>query len=247
MKKLSKWAKANPKSARIIIVCAHLFGGINACLLGLLLFVFDWEVSSWALVIMANLFFLAYLFYPKKNQKGILFKSAYTRRKTHDFSLVICAAVVLAFGGNQFLASDDFNDNPTAEATAEFMTYRTYSEGLTSKSGKQNLTNRARLKTMRKQIKQEFRTLKKEFKKQKEQGDQTGLKILLIVLTVAVILFLGYVIAGLSCSLSCSGQGGLATVVLLLGWAGLVWLGIFTIKTILRKLGKQKVVSNMPG
>ncbi len=49
---------------------------------------------------------------------------------------------------------------------------------------------------------------------------------------------LGALIAVLSCELSCSGQEGLAATVLILGWGGILWLGIIVIRNIFRDIGK---------
>lgn len=236
MKNLSRWAKNNPAYARIIIALAHVLVVFNALLMGLLFYTMEIGVYSGALILFANLFLLTYFFYPKKKEIGWFFKNAYARQKSHDFFLIVFYSAVLAFGGNNFLAADTISPMQASEGRAELMSYRPYSEKVIS----HKQTRKERIKSFRKQIKHELRTLKKEFKQQDNSGKKTGLKILLIVLTVVVALGLGTLIAGLACSASCSGQEGLAAVILLLGWTGIVWLSVIAIKNIVRKIGKPK-------
>lgn len=245
MKELSKWAKINPKSSRIIIAFSHLLVVINAVCFGILLFICNWGESKWLLAVIANLFFISYIFYPEKNEKKNQYIPSYVRQKVHDFSLVIFYSVVITFGVNNFLMQNNNDNNLVRQPTAEFIVYKPKSENQTSDRKKPKFEVKENNKELRKQIKDEFQELKIELKRQNDKGGVIGLKILLTLLTIGVALLLVYLIAALSCSLSCSGQEGLAFVVLILGWGGIIWLGIIAIKNIFRKIGKRKNVSNI--
>jgi hypothetical protein len=245
MRKLSKWAKINPKSSRIIIGFSHLLVVINAFCLGVILFVFDYGESKWSSIIIANLFFISYLLYPRKDIKNERFRYSYTRQKILDFSLVIFYSVVIAFGVNSFLIQNNYDYNLYRQPTAEFTVIKPKSKNQTTTRKNLKSEVEVKIKKLRKQIKHELRGLKKELKRENDKGGVVALKILLTLLTIGVALLLGYLIAGLACSLACSGQGGLAWVVLVLGWGGMIWLGIIAIKNILSKIGKKKKASSI--
>jgi hypothetical protein len=132
MKELSKWAKVNPKSSRIIIGFSHLLVVINAVCFGILLFIFNWGESKWLLAVIANLFFLSYIFYPEKSKKKNQYRPSYVRQKAHDFSLVIFYSVVITFGVNNFLMQNNNDYNLVRQPTAEFMVYRPKLENQTT-------------------------------------------------------------------------------------------------------------------
>ena len=236
MKKLSKWGKRNPKSSRIIIAISHLLVLLNAVFFGTLLFIINWGTSKWLLAVAANLFFIAYIFYPKKSKKKKQFSNFYLRQKTYDFSLVVFYSVVIAFGVNNFLIKNSNINNSALQPAATFIAHKPKSEN--------KITKQIKPKEIRKQIKHDLRRLKKELKSQKNKGGEKNLKIFLTLLTIGIAVLLGYLIAGLSCSLSCFGQGGLAGVVLLVGWIGTAWLGIIAIDHIWKKMGKKKKTPN---
>ena len=236
MKKYSRWAKHHPKSARIIIAVSHVLAVLNAFVLGLFLYFNNWGEARWLLILLANLFFLAYIFYPQKNQQTQSSRSSfYVRQKIHDFTLVVSYSFVLVLGVNNFLTPSTHEYTSAHPAKAQFTA--NYISADHSKANRKKLRSAAKtqIKQVKKQIRYEFQELKKEYKKQ--TGDKVGLKVLLIFLTVVVALALGALVAALACDLSCSGQEGLATVVLILGWGGIIWGGIIAVKNILRKIG----------
>ena len=241
IKKLSKWAKLNPKLARIIITISHVLVYVNAICLGLLLFIFDWGESRWLLVIVANLFFISYIFYPKKSKKEnkkncsyLQYNRQYIRQKAHDFSLVIFYAIVISLGVNNFLIQPNHSNNMVQQPTAKFIVHKPKLENHTTNRKQIKSEFKRKFKKLRKQIKKELRALKKELKKKNDKAGMTLVKFLLFLLTIGVAISLGFLILVLSCNISCSGQEGLAFVVLLLGWAGIIWLGVITIKKIFK-------------
>lgn len=241
MKKLSYWAKNNPKAARILIAIGHLLTVLNALFAGALLIVFNFGYSGWFLVIIANVFFISYFLYPKKGVARGLFRHSYIRQKSHDFILVFSYSLVIVLGVNNFFTQTHYNSSHNyghnlAQPTAKFIVHKTFSKKET-KSLKSEL--KTRVQNLRKEIRTELRALKKELKRQNDEGGQQGLKALLILLTIGLAIIFAYLISALSCSLLCSGNEGLAAAVLVLGWGGILWLGILAIKNILKK-GKKE-------
>lgn len=241
LKKLSQWAKINPKLARIIIAISHVLVYVNSIFLGILLFLFDWGASKWLLVIVANLFFISYIFYPKKSKKKnkrncsyLQYNRHYIRQKAHDFSLVISYSIVIALGVNNFLMQPIHGNNKVQQPIAKFIVYKPKVENHTTNRKQLKSEFKQKFKKVRKQIKQELRNLKKELKKKKDKKGSRLVKLLLFLLTVAAAVVLGFLILALSCNLSCSGKEGLAWVVLFLGWTGIIWLGIIVLKKIFR-------------
>ena len=151
MKRLSIWAKNKPKTARIVIGLSHTFIVLNAICLGVLLFLFDFGEFKWTSIIIANLFFIAYLFYPEKEERNNRFKASYTRRKMHDFFLVISYATIIVFGINNFLIQESEDYRPKERVTAKFIVNKSTSENQVSlkrkprikiKNGIQKIKNR---------------------------------------------------------------------------------------------------------
>lgn len=238
MKKLSRWAKDHPKSARIIIAISHVLAVLNAVVLGVFLYFNNWGEAKWPLLFLGNLFFLAYIFYPKKHRRKQSSRSAfYVRQKIHDFILVVSYSFVLVLGVNNFftISADQFAF--TQQGKAVFIANRINADHSRVERKKLRSVAKTQVKQLKKQIRYEFQELKKEYKKQ--TGEKVGLKILLIFLTVVVALALGALVAALACELSCSGQEGLALVVIILGWGGIVWGGIIAVKNILNRVGKK--------
>jgi len=241
VKKFSKWGETNPKLARIIIALSHVLVFINAICLGILLFIFNWGESKWLLVIVANLFFISYIFYPKKSKKEnkkngsyLQYNRHYIRQKAHDFSLVLFYGIVISLGVNNFLMQPIHVDNMVQQPTAKFIVHKPKLENQTTNRKQLKFEFKKKFKKVRKQIKQELRNLKKELKKKKDKMGMRLVKFLLFLLTIGAAIFLGFLILVLSCELSCSGQEGLAWVVLLAGWTGVVWLGVIAIKKIIK-------------
>lgn len=63
-------------------------------------------------------------------------------------------------------------------------------------------------------------------------------KVLLTILTILVVIGLGYIVAALACVLACGEMGAAAVALLILGWAGLIVGGVFTTIRIWR--GKRR-------
>lgn len=227
MKNLSYWGKQHPVQARMIITLCHVLLVINAFTLGLLSYFNDIAVAWWVPLALGNLFFLAYFFYPSKCVRAGLFRHSYQKQKALDFILVSSYALLISIGLNQWAFAPNqttFSSSPNAVLMAQKLKPETQEE-LSRKDKKLNL--RAAIQS----IKTNLKTIKEELK----AADSKGGKGWLIALTIVLALALGYVVTGLSCSIACSGQEGLAWAALIVGWAGIIWLSIIVIKKIARK------------
>lgn len=239
MKNLSLWANNNPIKSRAIITLGHLLIIPNALLLGFLTYAYDFEISRWVIVIFANVFFIAYFLYPNKQQGKGLFKYSYVKQKSLDFLLVTSYSLVIAAGLNHFSFSSDHRIE-LEEPKALLMVEKINPEVEINKSRTWKSDLKKSVKQMRKKIKRELKELKKELKKKEGDEGKGLMKFLLILLTFGVAIGLGILIAGLACNISCSGQEGLAWVVLILGWTAIIWLSVIAIKNIDRKVGKKR-------
>ncbi len=238
MKNISRWAQANPTLSRMIIALSHVLVVGNSILLGSTLFALRWYVPPWSSIILANLFFILYVSYPQKGAKVFWLRYSYRRQKLYDFSLVVIYSAVLACGVNSLFtfANQDSYSGPSS--IAKFISYR-------SEPGKE-ITNQNDLKTketLRLKIKHKVKAIAKNLRKSTGNSGSDAAKIFLFLLSVAVTIFLGYWIAALACNIACSGAEGLALVVWILGWGGIIWLEIIAIRAIGRLHSKKKTSS----
>lgn len=227
MKNLSYWGKQHPVQARVIITFCHVLLVINAFCLGILSYLSDYSVAWWVPLVLGNLFFLAYFFYPSKEARQGWFKHSYRKQKALDFILVSSYALLISAGLNQWAFAPNqiaFSSSPNAVLIAQKLKPETQEE-LSRKDKKLNL------KAAIQSIKTNLKAIKEELK----ATDSKGGKGWLIALTIVLALALGYVVTGLACGIACSGQEGLAWAALIVGWAGIIWLSIIVIKKIARR------------
>lgn len=232
MKNLSRWAKAHPGQARLILVLAHVCIAFGALTCGFLTYFADIALPAWLPILLANSFFIAYFFYPKKGAIQGWFKHSYVRQKSLDFILSTSYALIITTGLNVWLFSNiDFSINQ-ATASPVLTAQHLKPAGLDEKTAKKHkITD---LKASFQELKAAIKTYKAE-QKAADNNAAGGKKGWLIALTILGALVLGYVITGLACGIACSGQEGLAWALLIVGWGGIIWLSIILIKKIARK------------
>jgi hypothetical protein len=241
MRKLSIWAKANKSPARIIIIFIHFALAISGMLTGWLLFKMNVYISTWIFFELLFICILTFFVYP---EKGGFWQSKFKNRfyiiqKSCDF--------ILAFGG--FLMISFCSENTYAPSANKLLflpvnlLYASHGanpkaeellQSLKSRSGKD--LNRSEKKI----LKHEFFREVKVYVKAKATGDnESAVKAFLVIVTIAVAVGLTYLLAGLACSLSCSGAQGLAAVVMIGGLVVLIFGSIVLTKAIM-KIGKKK-------
>lgn len=233
MKNLSRWAKAHPRQARLILVLVHVCIAFGALTCGFLTYFADIALPTWSPILLANVFFIAYFFYPQKGATQGWFHYSYVRQKSLDFVLSTCYALLIVAGLNVWLVSNFDGSIKQASASPVLTAQHLKPAGLDEKTAKKHKIT---------DLKASFQELKAAIKNykaaQKAAGNSAaggGGKGWLIALTILGALGLGYVITGLACGIACSGQEGLAWALLIVGWGGIIWLSIILIKKIARK------------
>ena len=229
MKNISRWAKAHPTASRILIALSHVFIVINSLIIGSMVFALNVGELKWCVVIFANLFFILYVTYPKKGVKVFLQEYSYKRQKLYDFSLVVLYSFVIASGVNNIFTFSSQDTYSTAKSTFTFISYRR--EPPKEIFPEQSVDTK---KSLRETIKYKVKVLANYLREPGGNPKGDGAKVLLFFLSFLLVLLLGYGVALLACNIACSGAEGLAWVVLILGWGGLVWLEII----LLRRIGK---------
>jgi hypothetical protein len=238
---MSKWASRNPIKSRFLITICHLLAVANSIVLGLLLFLSDWPDSSLLVFLLVNIFFVVYLRYPDKSRR--LSKKVYWHQKRSDFILALCYSFLIAVSVNAYLVNEEGisgSQAGLAEATIMHSALSTPPPAAIAADAPPTRAERrgARrsqfkaLKAQFKELKAELRAWKKDHKGQKKGSG--AVKALLLLLVILGAVALAYVVAVLSCSLSCNGQEGAAIVLLLGGLTGVIWLSIFLIREISR-------------
>lgn len=232
MKNLSRWAKAHPRQARLILVLTHVCIAFGALTCGFLTYFFDIALPSWLPIVLANTFFIAYFFYPKKGTTKGWFQYSYVRQKSLDFIMSTSYALLITAGLNVWLFSNIDGSNNQVAASPRLIAQHLKPAGLDEKTAKKHKITG--LKASFQELKTAIKTYKAE---QKAAGNSAaaGGKDWLIALTILGALVLGYVVTALACGIACSGQEGLAWALIIVGWGGLIWLSIILIKKIDRK------------
>lgn len=234
-KQLSFWAKQHKWSSRFIIVFSFIGMNALAIITGLLFNELNINFSSVLFLLSILVFAIAWLKYPNIKKDRI---HTYAFRKTCDAVLIGTTFFMFMYFGNRqttpFNSSVLFASSVTdlslpKDSTKTYKSAEEFKKSLYDESGKP-----LKWKERKKLLKQQVKAIKND--KTMSEGGKVGLIILCILLAV----ILAYGVAALSCSLSCSGSEGAATVVAILGLAGIVLLTIFVIRSILRKSKKEK-------
>lgn len=238
MIKISYWGKRNPKTTRFIIAICHIVLMTISVWIGLNMFVLEYEVPGWLIPVVVSLFALLYLSYPQKRDDFLSYWISYRRRKAVELGLVVFQSVVLALGIHQILTNDYTNSSPES---VEVLTMAIYNpvfpkSQMDTFSMDQYLIKK--IKSIQLAVKQELKSKKWFQITNVDERSDNSKKGWLIFLTVFLIIIATGGIAMLSCSLSCSGNEGLAIVVLLGGMTGIIWGSISAFRSIHRKYKK---------
>lgn len=233
MKKLSYWSNRNPVKARIIIGVSHVVLIILALITGINTYIEEIHFSERLLFVLVNLFFLAYIFYPKRGHKEGFFIYSYHRRIRHDVTLLLSSFLILTIGVNRFAYSPIHQEEQAYEI--RLMVFKPGVPNVTSKENRSELFRM--FKSFRKDVKQKLNALKID--RQSHQDFTTAGKVALILLTLLLAAGVAGMVAVFACNIACSGNEGLAWAVLVGGAIGIVWLTVVVISKILRA-GKEK-------
>jgi len=247
MRKLSFWAAANPWKARIIIACSHVLLILLAWYTGNTLKQSGLLVPGVLLLVLTGIYFFAVYFYPRHENKQKLGKKLfYTRQKFCDLLLAATAwGMIICIANNENVRTGIFTSlnaseivtpvkkDPTAEEILKSLEYR----------DKKSLT-----RTEKRILKKEFNVQLKKYVKAKLSGDKEGSgNAAIIILSIIAAVGLFYLLAALSCTISCNGNDAAAVIVLLLGTAGIVIGLILIFRGLKRKSRRQQEVKSTEG
>lgn len=247
MRKLSFWAASNPWKARLIIACSHVLLIVLAWFTGITLKQSGILIPGILLLVITGIYFFAVYFYPSREQKEIIGKKLfYSRQKFCDFLLAATAwGMIICIANNENVRTGVFTNlnaseivtpvkkDPTAEEILNSLEYR----------DKKSLT-----RTEKRILKKEFNVQLKKYVKAKLSGDKEGSgNAGIIILSIIAALGLVYLVAALSCTLSCNGNDAAAVIVLLLGIAGIVIGLILIFRGLKRKSKRQQEVKSTEG
>jgi len=233
MRNISYWAKHHAYRARSYIILLRIILSGLAFYVGTALYSLHIVLPPATLFFSIILFVTAAVFYPDRSKR-------YIRQKTIDFIVTACSFLMICHICNNYripswMTATVFGTNTGKEYARS--TKPTAAEILASRpvNGKDHLTRQEK-----KILKKEFRRQLKVYVSAKLKGDtHTAEKILLILLSIVVAVGLFYLVAGLACSLSCSGAEGLAVIVLLLGTIGII-IGLIRAIKAINKIGRHK-------
>lgn len=247
MKQLSFWAKKHKWASRLIIVFSFISMNVLGIVTGFLLNSLNVTFYSLDLFVTIILFLLAWFNYPSKKRPITTFEKdrSYIIQKTCDFVLIGSTFIMFVYFGNRqtppfnYFALTSLEANTYSHPKDSTKTYKSLAEFkkmMSDENGKP-LKWKERKKLLKNQI--------NAIKQTGEMSD--GGKVALIILCVLLAIVLAYGVAALACSLSCSGAEGAAVIVAILGAAGIIFLTIVLIKSIVRKSKKSTSKEVNPG
>jgi hypothetical protein len=230
MKKISYWAKKNPRKSQAIITACHFsliaLASILASLFkerGVLL---NNNIFYWCLI----LFLLLAAFYPGRKQ--------YAMRKTADFIFVILGFIQFCVLFNtDFLQKKSFTGLYAASigTDSSLTRYRVgdFKYGSSEKILAEYQQHHKKLN--RRDQKILVKELKYQSRKMAAQGPGNGDNTAEIIGIIALALLVSTGILLLSCAIACGGAEVLAGIVLVAGLVAVVWLAVIRIKQVNRR------------
>jgi membrane protein implicated in regulation of membrane protease activity len=246
IKQLSFWAKQNKGASRFLIVLAFMIMNFLGIVTGFLFNSLSVNFSSLVLLFTILVFLLAWWKYPIKkvnaspNEKN----RSYIFQKTCDLILIGSTFVMFVYFGNRqispvnyfvFTASSASSLSHSKDSSNTYKSIEEFKKMMKDENGKT-----LKLKERKKLLKKQIREIRNA-----DNLSSSG-KVFLIILCVLLAVVLAYGVAGIACSLSCSGSEGAAVVVAILGLAGIVLLTFFLIRGIVRKSKKEKAKEVKP-
>lgn len=241
MKKISYWARNNKKNARFIIIASFILLSGLGIATGTLLNELGVIISANAMLALICVYLTGLVAYPTMAQKMKKRNPAlhYIKQKTCDLFLAASSFCMVVYFSNQPLFQHYTSLNasvsnnvplPKDSSLKAYKSISAFAGSLKDANGKS-----LGWKEKKKLLKEQVRGIKKA--KDMSDGEKTGL----IILSVIVALGLLYLVASLSCNLSCAGSEGAALLVGIGGTVLIIFLLIITIRAIDGKSKKGKL------
>jgi len=243
MRNISCWARQNKVKARLTLIILKLLLACMAYFIGSNLSELNIILPELTGITAVFLFVLIAVIYPARHKSRLSKKLFYIKQKSCDYILAASSFLMMIFFTNNRLytltdPAPSFAimpavvniDPPTAEEILKSLEHR----------DKKSLTRQEK-----RILKQEFKKQLKVYVKSKITGKKDeAAKALLIVLTIIGALGALYLVAALSCSLSCNGSDAAALAVAILGLVGVIWGTVAIIRRISR--GPKKKIAESP-
>lgn len=227
MKKISIWASVNKWPARIIIVVSYFVLNTIALFLGDALFIANAIIPALWIYVLGFIAIAAFIFYPSKKTKSD-YANFYRSQKTCDLLLISTGFLLIIAFGNHYQIP---NSQSPFSFTYAVAASSSMEKGVTELKviGPAPKKKGYLIRQWKQKLKENIRRIRQEYK-----DASPGQKTALIIVTILVALILLYLVAALSCNISCSGNDAAAVIVLLLGTGLLVFLTVRMIKRINR-------------
>ena len=227
MKKLARWGHHHKYAARIIIILSYLVLNITGLFLGDITHSMGLALSPLCIIAII-LTLTGWIIYPSKRHKSI-YKNFFARQKSADLILISATFLFTVYSGNTRHYPESLYPNPV-QAMA-----------IISPGAAPALSgNSERVTLSKKSLRQKIRTSIKNIRKAYKESGKSQKTMYIILAALGAYLLLG-VVAGLACSLGCSGYEALAYVVFFVGLGGIVFGLVKIIQRITR--GKPEVKS----
>ena len=219
MQTLSSWASHNRVLARIIITLCQLLIYAAAMYTGAWLEDAELHIPVllvWVSLVLCICCLLLYAKGPLHNQ--------YFFSRTAYFLVGVCAFVCICFVYNDTRRVSSFNNYTGLHGSLVIKeaSKKESTATIAASLSKKELRQRAKL----------FRSMMQSYQK---SGNHTAGNIAWTILVIIGALALTGIVAGLACSLSCSGSGVAGAIVGILGAVGVIWLTVFFLKKVWRK------------
>ena len=231
MKAISYWARRNPTPSILIIILLHFILAFIWLFLGVDLYEQGILLPAWVMNLSIIIFLAAVAFYPVRGLQYWVLKHSYRRQKMMDLMLLLSSAVMIICYVNHPNDMGSMSTPQIQEARAMPIALKLKDEVARGIDKAEKKSLRKKIKEHRKKVRQEVRDTVKMLKKQNTTAGQIGL-VILILIAAGILL---YLLGALACNLSCSGNEGAATLVLIFG-TGLLILGVvLAVKAVFKK------------
>jgi len=208
MRNISVWAYRHKWTARFIIVGSFFILNCIGLFLGDVLIASGTLISSIWIYLISFIFIAGFITYPSRKEKKA-YKNFYNRQKTSDLLLVSTTfLLIICFGNHYSLPKNQSPFSFTYANATELTSANTTTIHETSIDPSPKKKKTSIIKKWKQKIRDNIRTIRREYK-DATPGERTAL----IVLSIIVALGLFFLVLSASCSLSCSGADGAASVV----------------------------------
>ncbi len=236
MKSISIWAKNHVLLARISIVAIKVLLAFLAYTIGMYLYSIKLLLPFyWVCFIAFALLLLVLHRYEFLHQHKSMVSFYYAKERICHIVLNLCGFVVLISTVNNLEQGTNFSTATNASTIS--IHHPSAAEILASlKSGNQKKLSHKDKRILKKEFYQQLKILAAaKMSGNKKTAGEAGLIILAIIAALGLL----YLLAGLACSISCSGNDVAAIGIGLLGLIGIIWGLVAVIKAIKRKSSKS--------